>query len=182
MTSPTDEFQQEDASVGPQRQTGLVQFMLLTGLMVGTLDATAAILDFMFTFRGNPLIAFQYIAGGILGAKTFTGGLATALLGIALHYCIAVSWTVFFFLLYPRVRFVRSHWILGGLLYAVVVWLVMNLGVRPLSLVPHVSWTAWKVVKGVLILMVAVGLPVSFTARQYFAVNDRSQSQTDGAS
>ena len=147
----------------------LIRFMFLTGLMIGTLDGMAAVIDFLMTYRGNPLIAFQYIAGGILGARTFSGGLPTAILGIFLHYVIATSWTVLFLLLYPRMKMLRANWILIGVLYAVFVWLVMNLGVRPLSRVPPVSWTALKVIKSAAILMIAVGLPVSFTAKIFFS-------------
>jgi hypothetical protein len=144
------------------------RFALLTGLMIGTLDGTAAVIDFLRTYHGNPLIAFQYIAGGILGARTFAGGLLTSLLGILLHYLIATSWTVLFFLLYPRMKLLRGNWIIVGVLYAVFVWLAMNLGVRPLSRVPHVPWTALKIIKSTAILIIAVGLPISFTAKKFF--------------
>lgn len=143
--------------------------MLLTGLMIGTLDGTAAVIDFILTYHGNPLIAFQYIAGGILGAKTYWGGFLTSVLGIFLHYFIATSWTVLFFLLYPRMKLLRANWILVGVLYALFVWLAMNLGVRPLSRVPTVPWTALKVVKSAAILVAAVGLPISLTARIFFS-------------
>jgi len=146
-----------------------LSFMLLTGLMVGTLDGTAAILDFILSYRGSPLVEFQYIAGGILGVNTFTGGLPTALLGIALHYFIAISWTVLFFLSYPRMKVLRAHWFLVGALYAVFIWVVMNLVVRPLSLVPHIPWTTFKVFKSAAILVLVVGLPIVFTVKKYYA-------------
>ena len=157
----------------------ILRFALLTGLMIGTLDGTAAVVDFLRTYHGNPLIAFQYIAGGILGVQTFAGGLLTALLGIALHYCIAISWTVLFFLLYPKVTLLRGNWIIVGLVYAVVVWVGMNLVVRPLSRVPHVTWTTFKVIKSIAILMIAVGLPISFIARSYFRINRTNAGEPD---
>ena len=149
----------------------LFRFMLVTGLMIGTLDGTAAIIDFITSYHGNPLIEFQYIAGGFLGIKTFSGGLPTALLGIFLHYLIATSWTVLFFLLYPKMKVLRMNWLFVGLVYAIFIWLVMNLIVRPLSLVPHVSWTTFKVFKSAAILVVVVGSPISFVARKFYSEN-----------
>lgn len=171
-----------------QRPT--IWFMVLTGFMVGTLDATVAIIDFVLAYHGNPLISFQYIAGGILGVQTFSGGLPTAFLGIFIHYVIAASWTAVFFLLYPRMKLLRSNWILIGILFALFIWVAMNLGVRPLSRVPPVSWTLFKVFKSAAILIVAVGLPISFIAKQYYGVQkdpeahapETSQEETKGPS
>ena len=146
-----------------------VRLMLASGLMVGTLDGTAAIVDFLVSSHGDPRVVFRYIASGILGFHAFSGGFPVALLGIAFHYVIAMSWTILFFITYPRFRLLRHHWLPTGVAYAMVIWIVMNFVIRPLSLVPHLPWTLFKVVKSYLILAVVVGPPITYTAKRGYA-------------
>lgn len=87
-----------------------------------------------------------------------------ALAGIFFHYVIATGWTVLFFMLYPRVAILSKSKVVTGVFYGIFVWLMMNLIVVPLSNVPirpgprEVS----DVVTGMLVLIVCVGLPISF--------------------
>jgi hypothetical protein len=143
-------------------------FAFLTGLMVGTLDGTAAIIDFLLSYHGNPIIGFQFIASGVFGAKAFSGGLSMALLGILFHYVFALSWTILFFVLYPKLELLSRNWFVSGLLYAIVVWVVMNLVIRPMSHVPPIPLTASRVIKSAAILMLVVGSPISFVANRFY--------------
>jgi hypothetical protein len=159
----------ENVNVSGNTQKGnFILYALMTGLMVGTLDGTAAIIDFLLSYHGNPIIGFQYIASGVFGMKAFSGGSLMVLWGILFHYVIALSWTFLFFVLYPKIRLLSKSWLVSGLLYAIVVWLVMNLVVRPLSNVPPIPWTTLKVFKSAAILMLVVGLPISFVAKEFY--------------
>ncbi len=145
-----------------------IRYVLLTGLIAGTLDAIAAILDFVLPYRGDPSIAFQYIASGVFGKGAIGGGVGMTLSGILFHYAFAISWAALFFVLRPRVRILGGPWYLSGSIYAVVVWIGMNLVIRPLSAVPHIPWTIFKVIKSALILVVTIGSPIAFAASKYF--------------
>ena len=53
-----------------------------------------------------------------------------------------------------------------AILYGIFIWIVMNLIVVPLSRVPHRTVTLSNVVINLIILIVCVGIPLSFIAGQ----------------
>src|SRR5260221_11499697 len=60
----------------------------MAGLACGVLDITAAlVVDGSMGLK--PLRLLQGVAAGALGPKSFQGGVATAVLGFALHFVIA---------------------------------------------------------------------------------------------
>lgn len=67
------------------------------GLLAGTLDLTAAAVEFGLQGKG-PLVLFQGIAGGLLGMSAFQGGLPTAELGVFFYYFIAATASAVFYL------------------------------------------------------------------------------------
>src|SRR5205085_9488017 len=77
--------------------------ILATGLLAGTLDAIAAIVNYTINGGKLPSKIFQYIASGAVGPQAFTGGAGMIILGIVLHYTIAMSFTLFFFLIFPGI-------------------------------------------------------------------------------
>jgi len=149
-------------------KTGL-KTLLITALIVGTLDGLAAIVMYFVQTGKDPLNIFRFIASGVFGVAAFNGGVPMALLGIVFHYIIAFGWTILFLGLAGRFVFLTRNWIISGIIYGIFVWLMMNLVVIPLSLVPMKAgpkeWTG--ILKGVLILIVCLGLPVSYSARKY---------------
>ena len=67
------------------------------GLIAGACDITYAIV--FFGFRGVPAERIlQSVASGLLGAKAFEGGTATAALGLLLHFSIALLLALIFYL------------------------------------------------------------------------------------
>jgi hypothetical protein len=63
---------------------GLVS--IAAGLVAGTTNLIAAGL----IFGGTLTHGLQLIASGVLGARAFAGGTATAVLGVCLHYAICI--------------------------------------------------------------------------------------------
>src|SRR4030095_10491466 len=64
--------------------------ILWGGLTAGALDILDAFI--VFGLRGaSPIRILQSIASGLLGASAFKGGMATAALGLVLHFFIACS-------------------------------------------------------------------------------------------
>ena len=133
-------------------------------LVVGILDGLDAVV--FFGLRGvQPTRIFQAIASGLLGRAAFSGGLGTALLGVALHFFIAFMIVATFFLASRHIPILRRSTVWSGLLYGVAAYLVMNFVVLPLSAAGRGAF-AWPVViNGVLIHMFGVGLPSSLFAR-----------------
>src|SRR5581483_9567221 len=119
----------------PPRIGALTIFWI--GLVAGTLDISDNLIFNHFR-RITPYMVFQYIASGLVGAKAFHMGGASVVLGVFLHYFIALSWTVIFYVLSRRIAFLTRRPALSGLIYGALVYLFMNWIVLPLSGVPPV--------------------------------------------
>src|SRR4051794_14063021 len=104
--------------------------LLYGTLTAGVLDLTDAIV--FFGLRGvRPIQVFQSIASGMLGPASFSGGIRTALLGIALHFFITFVIVLTFLLVSKKMPALVRHPIASGLAYGIAVYLVMNLIVLP---------------------------------------------------
>lgn len=137
------------------------KIILLTTLLAGTLDGLAATIKYLVSTGENPLNVFRFVASGVFGNAAIAGGLNMALLGILFHYFIAGIWVSLFFWLYPRVKPKWTNKYVSGMLYGIIVWLIMNLIVLPLSNTPALTSNLMQDIIGILILIVAIGLPVS---------------------
>lgn len=148
--------------------TRKVKFILVTGLLAGVLDGLAAMASYMIKGGKNPQVIFKFIASGILGKSAMSGGTEIVLLGVILHLCIALGWTILFFTFYERLKIFVLNWVVTGLLYGVIVWICMNGIVLPLSNVNPLTHSFASVFIGVSVLMVCIGLPVSYGAKKNF--------------
>ena len=140
--------------------------ILLGGLIAGILDITDALV--FFGLRGaKPIRILQSIAAGLLGPKAFKGGTATAALGLALHFLIALSAAAVYCAASRRLPFLRRRPLLWGLLYGALVYLFMNFVVLPLAGVPPGLTSTAVVVNGVAAVMLLVGVPIALIERRY---------------
>ncbi len=155
--------------------TALAFNILCAGLFVGTLDIIAALSKFYITTGKNPLYVFRYIASGIMGNAAFSGGSGTVLLGLVLHYTIALSFTLVFCFLYRHIKFCARHRVLSGILYGVFIWAVMAFLVVPLSQTPKGPFNAINAAKEALILILMIGLPLAFLAGRFIPLKDNKQ-------
>lgn len=76
---------------------------------------------------------FQTIAVGVLGKASYEGGVQAALLGAGLHVLMATSFVVIYTLVARRVPSLLRHPVSLGVAYGVVLYVVMNFVVMPLS-------------------------------------------------
>lgn len=143
--------------------------ILKSGIIVGVLDALAAIIHAHFFNGSTPDAVFRYVATGLFGRPALSGGLPTAFAGLALHFTVATSWTALFYLLYPRIKFLSSSILLSGMMYGLCIWLMMNFVVIPLSLVPSGPLrirAATFVMIGIHLFV--IGVPISWLTSRYF--------------
>ncbi len=138
-------------------------------LVAGSMDVATALIYYPLTTPARPLRILQGIASGLLGAKAFAGGVQTALLGLGLHYLIALAWTLVFFGACGVWRPLSRHAFPVGMAYGIVVWSVMNLIVLPLSNVRRAPLTLSGSLIAAVILMFCIGLPNAIIAGRYFA-------------
>ncbi|MEA2165054.1 MAG: hypothetical protein QOK37_3181 [Thermoanaerobaculia bacterium] len=100
--------------------------------VIGSLDIAYAII--FSAFRGfGPIRVLQSVAAGLLGRSSFEGGLPTAILGLALHYSIATTILIVYWLASGYVPALTKHPILCGAIYGLGVYFFMNYIVIPLS-------------------------------------------------
>ena len=137
--------------------------LVLGTLTVGTLDILDALL-YYGRLGVAPIRIFQSIASGLLGRPAYSGGLPTALLGGALHYCIAFGVVGTLLVSAHRWRaLARTPWLVGPV-YGVLVYGVMNFIVLPLSAAVVGRPNLPAVINGLAIHVVGVGLPSALFA------------------
>ena len=143
--------------------------ILWAGLLVGTLDISGAIINYTLEGRKNPEIIFQYIASAAFGkTKAYSGGTGMMVMGGVFHYLIAYSFTIFFFLVYPSIKLLWRNRILTGILYGAFIWCVMNLIIVPITLSHKLPVFNTRALIQMMILIVAIGIPLSFIAHWYY--------------
>jgi hypothetical protein len=131
------------------------------GLVAGTLDLLQACILFGWDV---PLA----IAAGLLGRQAFHGGIGTYILGVLLHFFIALSAAAIYFAASRRLGFLTEHPLVCGLFFGMAVDLVMNLVVLPLSaLHARGPYKLHDLILGLLVHMVVIGLPISFSVRRF---------------
>jgi hypothetical protein len=140
--------------------------ILWGGLAAGILDITAALVVYG-AFGLRPQRLLQGIAAGLLGPKSFDGGVATAALGLACHFTIAFSAAVVFSGLSRRMEFLVRHFVIAGALYGVAVYFFMNRVVVPLSHARRSPFSFKMMVIGVIIHIFCVGLPIATAVRRF---------------
>jgi hypothetical protein len=148
----------------------LIRSILITGFIAGTLDILAAWLVFGFIAGNTTMLRLlQYIASAVLGTESYGGGTTTAVYGLLFHYCIAMSFTAAFYLLWRIIPFLLKHKVAAGLIYGVMVWCIMNLIVVPNSKIPSRGFQLETALWNIGILMLCIGLPISLMAYRYYA-------------
>jgi len=158
-------MEQQLSSTHVNRYGSAFSAVLLTGLFAGMLDAAAAVL----IYEVRPSRLFQFIASGLFGKEALVGGLLMALWGLILHFLISFTWTYLYFVAFPKFKILARHKILNGFIYGLSIWVVMNLVIIPLSRIQQAPFNLVQSLVGVLILMIAVGLPITMLTHRYYS-------------
>jgi hypothetical protein len=131
------------------------------GLVAGTLDLLQACILFGWDI---PLA----IAAGLLGRQAFQGGAGTYILGVFLHFFIALSAAAAYYGASRKLVFLTEHPLVCGLFFGGAVEQVMNLVVLPLSaLHARGPYKLHDLILGLVVHMVVIGLPISFSVRRF---------------
>ncbi len=146
-------------------------FVLAGGVVAGTLDITYACV-FWAVKRGVPAQRImQSVAAGLLGEASFTGGRATAALGLALHYLIAISMAVAYYLVARRWPLLWQRPIACGAGYGVLLYGIMNYVVVPLSAAGPRSKDQLWIVLSIVVHAFLIGVPIALFVRRAAGTN-----------
>jgi Na+/alanine symporter len=150
-----------DSATGPLGKSNGLLAIAVGGGIAGTLDLMQACILFGWHI---PLV----IAAGLLGQQAFHGGIGTYVLGVVLHFFIACSAAAIYYVASRKLRFLTEHPLVCGLFFGAAVEEVMNLIVLPLSAL-HAKgpYTLHDLILGLLVHMVVIGLPISFSVRWF---------------
>src|SRR5438552_16353677 len=108
------------------------------------------------------------IAAGLLGRQAIRGGAGNYILGVLLHFFIACSAAAVYYGASRKLRFMTEHPLVCGSFFGAAVEEVMNRVVLPLSaLHARVPYKLYDLTLGLLVHMVVVGLPISFSVRRF---------------
>jgi hypothetical protein len=140
-------------------QPNLALPILVGGFVAGVLDMTSAYISFgHFMPLG--------IAGGLIGAAARHPTAGPYILGLFLHYFIAISAAAVYCIASRRLYFLRDHFFVCGMFYGIGVFLVMQLVVLPLSAYHAMGPYQYRgLVEGILAHMFLIGLPISTSLR-----------------
>ena len=102
-----------------------------------------------------------------MGASAFAGGIATALLGVLIHFFVAFVVAGVFILSAYRIPLLRRYSIVGSLLYGFGVFIVMTMIVTPLSAAPPLpAPTTPLLIVTILDHILVVGLPLGILVQR----------------
>jgi uncharacterized membrane protein YagU involved in acid resistance len=134
------------------------------GLIVGVVDLLYAIVVYS---PKKPILIPQTIASGVLGPKSYSGGAQSAVLGVLLHFVIALGAATVYYVVSRRLGILVQRAVLCGLIYGALVYLFMHWIVLPLSAAPkgHMAliYKACEFVEH----WFCIGLPISLSVRHY---------------
>jgi hypothetical protein len=136
-------------------------------LASGILDATAASLQAGLTLKVTPQRVFQGVASGLLGPRALEGGAGTAVLGLALHFLIALIISTIYVLAAQRLSFLLDHPLVAGALYGIAVYLVMFYVVLPLSRRAKRPFNVKFALTQLVIHIVIIGWSIALCARHF---------------
>lgn len=156
-------IKQENGSAAASRAT-----VFFAGILVGTMDGLSAVIHYLIKGGQHPEKVFNFIASGLFGKAGLSGGVQMVVAGILFHFIIAGIWTFIFFRAYARIEIMRRNRIITGVLYGLLVWTIMTRVVLPLSRTPKIPFRWEPAITGALILIIAIGLPLSFIANRAY--------------
>jgi len=135
------------------------------GLIAGILDITSAFVIAEIKGTGS-IRMLQGIASGLLGQRSFDGGMATAGLGLAIHFLIAFTAAAVFYAASRKFSSLTQHAVVSGLLYGIAVYIFMYWMVVPLAF-SNVRHSMSRDVTAVIIHIVLIGLPIALVVRRF---------------
>ena len=141
-------------------------------LVVGSLDITSALI--LWHSRGTGVVrGLQGLTSGLLGPEAFKGGLATAGMGLAIHFFIALVVVTLFYVASRQLTILVEHAFLSGVLYGLVVYGFMYWFVLPHTF-PKFKHSLSNDLLAVAIHIFLIGLPTALIVRRYSAIRSHS--------
>lgn len=142
-----------------------LSLVIAGGFVAGALDIGYAIV-FWALKRGVPAERIlQSVAAGLLGRSSFDGGVPTAALGLALQFFIATTMSLAYYLAGTRATLLWRRPVLCGATYGLLLYVIMNFVVVPLSRALPGSKDPLWVILSIAVHVFLIGIPIALFSR-----------------
>ncbi|HEY7613301.1 MAG TPA: hypothetical protein VH764_09925 [Gemmatimonadales bacterium] len=138
--------------------------VLAGGLLAAALDITYACVFWAVKADLPPSRIFQSVAAGLLGDASFEGGTATAALGLLLHFFIACSMALTYYLVARRWLLLARRPVPLGIAYGLLLYVIMRYIVVPLSAAGGGSHDPLWIALSIAVHALLIGLPIAWFA------------------
>ncbi|MEP7246077.1 MAG: hypothetical protein ABI885_20685 [Gammaproteobacteria bacterium] len=142
--------------------------IVTAGLIGGAFDITYAFIAYG-ALGMSPIRIGQSVAAGLLGREAaLAGGVPTGLLGLALHFFIAIIMAAVYYGAATRIPLLVKRAVPCGLAYGLALYIVMNYVVMPLSAIKSTGGGGplYIPITGVLVHVFLVGLSIALLTRR----------------
>ena len=135
------------------------------GLAAAALDIVNAMVFWNLYAGTKPATILQSIAAGLEGKAAFSGGAASAALGLLLHFFMMCAMAAVYWLACRRWPSMLARPAAAGVAYGLLTWAAMNYVVVPLSNASSPPFIPSWFIDGILAHVVLVGLLFAYVAR-----------------
>ena len=136
------------------------------GAIAGTLDIVFACAFWAIKANVAPQRILQAIAAGVLGKASFQGGIASAALGLTLHFVIATAMSATYWLMVRNQPYLLARPWRAGAAFGLAAYVVMSFAVVPLSAAGAAPKDTLWITLSVLAHVLLVGIPIALFARR----------------
>jgi hypothetical protein len=153
----------------PRTYRMLLSVIVVTALL-GTADLIFAGSYWHLLYGLAPTSLLQSIASGLLGKPAFAGGLNTASLGLLLQYAMMFMMVGAYYLVARRFAGLCRYPWRYGILYGVVLYIVMNEIVLPLSAAPKTPFVLSWILSSIVVHLI-IGVVTAHSARRAMGIS-----------
>jgi hypothetical protein len=149
----------------PTRRPHPLLLVAAGGFVGGTLDIVYACAFWALRSGVPPRRILQSVAAGLLGKASFGGGWPTAALGLGLHFFIATSMSLAYYLVARRWSLLWRRPVVCGAGYGVLLYVIMTYVVVPLSRASGGSGPTLWIVLSIAVHAFLIGVPIALYGR-----------------
>jgi len=144
----------------------LIRAIVSGGALAALLDGVCV--TGLYSLKSIPAITlWQNVASSLLGEGAFTTGWTGGIIGLLLHCGVAFTAATVFVFTARWFPAILRHDNLSGVAFGLIVFVVMNLVVVPLSRMPKRTVPLSMISMQIVMHIVLVGLPISISSRYF---------------
>ena len=163
--------------ISDQRTISPVFILVGAAILIGALDLIYACTYWNISRGVPPLQIFQTVASGLLGMSSFRDGLVTVSFGALLQYLMLQAMVSTYYVVSRRLPvLIRQPWLYGPL-YGLLLYVVMNLIVVPLSAAPKSPFVLSWIIGSIAVHVCLIGPLIAWFSRWASTSHSSAQSQ-----